>query len=435
MKNRQLKKNFRKPVSNIKKAKTVLKRIPEGVSTIDEYENWFSAMAEEGLFLKWVSAKKARFTVGEPKQMKYGIDVSGEKTNTLRRIENRPKGLVYVTSTFNLYIYSYPVKPDMPDFYKDTAEQTEALENKLKEFKKRVLLFAAGIPLAVLAWVVFELVRSSLFLDMARNTYYFIDLAFILLLGKLIESNRRYKDIRKFSNSLRESGSIGRVVPWKKSRVKLRIGVVVYFSLMALAAYYLLIPAWRADKETTSVDYSTIPIVCFVDTEKDSMRVADPSDGSMGAYLPNYNWSLITPVRFDSWEFEYFTSKNQKDKNPYEVEIDTEVYKLSFAFMRNGFVSELAHEYTPTEAGYVNAGTYYTEVNNPDFDRLLIHKENDFREIVAAKGKGVMWLIYRGPASDETVIDSVAKKITLLSDYQLTGIGKDSKYNWVWRLY
>lgn len=95
----------------------------------------------------------------------------------------------------------------------------------------------------------------------------------------------------------------------------------------------------------------------------------------------------------------------------YSPSINTKVYQLRFPSMGKKLISDLVKK-----CSIKYKGGSYTEINNTDFDLLIIfERENNFKEIFALKGKGVVHVSYSGFADKDSIIKSIAPKIDLIS--------------------
>ena len=53
---------------------------------------------------------------------------------------------------------------------------------------------------------------------------------------------------------------------------------------------------------------------------------------------------------------------------------------------------------------------------HPDLNLLIVHEEEDLKEVFASKGKAVMYVRYYGYADINSVIENMVEKITLISE-------------------
>jgi hypothetical protein len=80
-------------------SKVTRKLRPSDYWRIGEHESWFEDMANEGLHLKRMGLHFAQFNRGEPRKIRYRIDVSSNKGITLEQKQMYAEsGWDYVTS-------------------------------------------------------------------------------------------------------------------------------------------------------------------------------------------------------------------------------------------------------------------------------------------------------------------------------------------------
>jgi len=394
-----------------------MKQRPESITNINEYEHWLSENAAEGLHLrKAFSFDTAEFFKGEPMQMKYRVDFSGNiSTDWQKRNMHLKRGWLVVTSFENYNIFSSPVELKAPEFYSSIIEKIDVIDKQLKIRKKWLIFYIAAIAAAILVLILIEQHISSLILDLTKNDILLFILSIIPLFLRMgPQSARKLKFIKKLRKSVLDEQTGGQNALWKKPGVNRRF-IAALCSLIIIALVgYLLIPATWVFKNTAPVDYSNLPVVSLADIEQNSIPVKE-TGGDNTTDIPSYKWNLLAPTEIEIWASGDFHVLS---------------YKLRFASMSAGIVSGLIKS-TFGESERVK----YTEVKNPNFDELIVYKDNDYKEVIAAKGKAVIWVGYTGPAQDAAIIKAIANKIDILANYKLTGNGYDKKYQWLWRLY
>lgn len=105
--------------------KTVYKLRPSDYWRIGEHESWFADMAAKGFQLKKMGLQFVQFIKGEPKEMKYRMDVSINKKISPELIQMYAEsGWDYVTSNNFFHVFSSPVELNAPELHTDPAEQS-----------------------------------------------------------------------------------------------------------------------------------------------------------------------------------------------------------------------------------------------------------------------------------------------------------------------
>jgi len=394
-----------------------MKQRPESITNMNEYENWLSENAAEGLHLhKAFSFDAAEFFKGEPMQMKYRVDFSGNlSTDWQKRNMHSKRGWTLVTSFQNYNIFSSPVELKASEFYSSITEKIDIIDKQLKIRKKWLIFFITVIPAAILFLFWIELLSSSFIFAITDNDFILIILPIIFPCIRLFqESAWKLKFLKNLRKSVLDEQTGSQNALWKKSGINRRFVAALCFLITAAAVVYLLIPATWVFKNTAPVDYSNLPVVSLADIEKNSVPVIE-TGGDNTDDIPSYKWSPLAPTEIEIWASGDFHVLS---------------YKLRFASMSAGIVSGLIKS-NSGESERVK----YIEVKNPNFDELIVYKDNDYKEVIAAKGKAVIWVGYTGPAKDAAIIKAIANKIDILANYKLTGNGYDKKYQWLWRLY
>lgn len=159
-----------------------------------------------------------------------------------------------------------------------------------------------------------------------------------------------------------------------------------------------------------------LPIVRLADVEKDFELIQKPSsyirDNIDWGNRYSYNWSLIEPVQYQSDENGLVSSKMWKDgSGVYSPSLSTRVYQLRLPIIAESLISDLIKRY-----GFAYRGGEFVEVEHKDFDLLIIHEVEEYKEIFASKGKAVMYVRYLGYADISSEIKLTSQKIDLISD-------------------
>ena len=159
-----------------------------------------------------------------------------------------------------------------------------------------------------------------------------------------------------------------------------------------------------------------LPIVRLADVENNPDLVrAEPeymSDGVDWGNRLTYDWSPLAPVQYETDETGLIPGKLwDGESGEYSPAIHTQVYQLMIPAMADDLVSDLIERYS-----YENTQEEFEEKKHPDLDQLIVHLEENTKEVFAAKGKTVMHVRYHGYADINSVIENVVEKMTALSE-------------------
>ena len=128
-------------------SKTVYKLRPSDYWRIGEHESWFADMAARGFHLKKMGMQFVQFAKGEPKKMKYRIDVSMKKKISPEQIQMyADSGWDYVTSYKSFHVFSSPVELSAAELHTDPVEQSYTI----KELDKKLALNAGFVAIAMI---------------------------------------------------------------------------------------------------------------------------------------------------------------------------------------------------------------------------------------------------------------------------------------------
>lgn len=392
--------------------KTVRKLRPSDYWRIGEHESWFQDMAAKGLHLKKIGIHFAHFVKGEPKQMRYRIDVSMKKKILREQIDiYAESGWDYVTGYGNFHVYSSPEERNASEIHTDPAEQSYTL----KELDKKLAFNAGMVVVAVLLMV--GMLASIWFLD-GTSTYILVDGSAVtqtilsLIIGYLaFNSLQAALSIRALRKDLVAGKPIDHHAPWKKRH---RVNSVIAFLVTIVAGLSAIVPfiqIVKMDTKTLPEVSTDLPIVRLADIEQNPALVRGESefiDDVDWANRYSINWSLVAPVQYESDENGVVPGEMWKDgSGEYSPSITTEFYQLSISGLADNLISDLIKWYNYEN----NSMETYVEKKNPNFDSLIVHEEEELKEVFASKGKKVIYVRYHGYADIGSVIENIVDKL------------------------
>ena len=395
--------------------KTVYKLRPSDYWRIGEHESWFADMAAKGFHLKKMGLQFVKFVKGEPKEMRYRIDVSIEKKITLEQIQMYAEsGWDYVTSNKYFHVFSSPVERNAAELHTDPAEQSYTL----KELDKKLALNAGFVAIAMI--LIIGMLSAIWFLDGTP--------IFVLVEGMAIQqtilaiflgysaytSAQAAISIRALRKNLIEGKQIDHHAPWKKHHRRNSNIAFLFTVVVGLSAILPFIQLVKADTKTLPEASLDLPIVRLADVEQNPDYVrGEPdymSDDVDWGNRYTYYWSPFAPIQYETDENGVVPGKMWKDgSGEYSPSIHTRVYQLSVPGMADNLISDLIKRYR-----YENSDEDFVKTKHPYFDILIVHEEADMKEVFASKGKAVMHVRYYGYAKINSVIENIENKIELI---------------------
>lgn len=399
----------------VNKVKNMLR--PSDFWHIGEHESWFSDMAQEGLHLKKVGIQFVKFTKGEPKQIKYRIDVSqGNKITSEQKEMYSQSGWDYVTSYGVFNVFSSPVELNAPELHTDPAEQAYTLNHLNKKITKNAILVAVAVAVMIVMIVAFWFRDSAHYLALVEGIIIQQATLIIIELYVVYTSVQPAISLRALQKTLSAGKPINHSAPWKRQHKAKLIVASFYIVLAIFASIHPFMQLTMGYTKTMPVASTDLPIVILADVEQNTALVRKSSlhirDNVDWANRYSYDWSLFAPLQYQTDEQGVVPNEMWKDgSGAYSPSIHTWVYKLNFPDMHEGVLSDLIKRY-----GMKYEGGEFLEIENPYFDKLIVHEGDSFKEIFAYKGKGVVYIRYFGYADIDSIIGATVEKINLISD-------------------
>ncbi|MEK5068675.1 DUF2812 domain-containing protein [Sporosarcina sp. FSL K6-1508] len=384
---------------------------------IGEHESWFQDMAAKGFHLKKMGLRFAHFVKGEPKKMRYRIDVAINKKNIPEQIEMyADSGWDYVTGYQYFQVYSSPVERNAPELHTDPAEQSFTLS----ALGKKLAFNAVMVVVALLLMI--GMLSAIWFLD-GTPTFVLIDglavqqtILSILFVYLAYISLQAAISIRALRKDLIEGKPINHHAPWKKHY---RLNSIIAFLFTIVAGLSAIVPFGQLIKNDTKTLPETnldLPIVRLADVEQNPALVRGESsymrDNVDWGNRYTYKWSPLAPIQYESDENGVVPGKMWGDgSGEYSPSIHTRVYQLSVPALADNLIADLIkrHNYEYSDDDFV-------ETKHADLNLLIVHEEDDFKEVFASKGKAVIYVRYYGYANINSVIENIVDKIKLFTE-------------------
>lgn len=384
--------------------KTIHRLKPGGSWRIGELESWLSHMSEKGWHLKGIDGRLAKFTKGEPKKIKYRVEVSS-KTEFLsdEQIEMYKEfGWIYIDNWFNdgfrrSYVFSSLEELNAPELHTDPAEQSFTLKDLNRNLRDSIILNSL-------------LIASGLFMSYGiffsndtpyRNLVQYGTLAsflpFLLMFYFFIGIIRNWLSIKKLKKQLSEGKFINHKANWKPALFFTRCNAAAYLMLtLFLVLYANKVSTTQASTELP-ISNSSTPIV-FLNEIDDNFTRYDSDYNKLYSHE-----SIFTSVNYYTMENGKLSSKTNKNE-VYKSSLSNIVYKVHFENMVPKVVEDMVFL----------SNRKYIKTTNEDFDLLYINKAAEGFNIIASRGHGIIELHYTGNVSLENILSALSSKLELI---------------------
>lgn len=392
-------------------SKTVLKLRPNDYWRIGEHESWFTDMAANGLHLKKVGYRFVKFEKGEPKNIRYRIDVNEDRLTDEQEELYKEYGWEFITAYGKFSVFSSPEELGAPELHTDAVEQSYTLEALGKDLRLNVIL----LPLMMVIFL--GVMYSAIFLTrtpfQAMIKGQFVQLCFIVIAEfyvfyTIIQS---YRSIRALRKSLLEGTPIDHHANWQKNRwLSNSIGgffVLLSFMMIILPIMTLIMTT----NDALPMEITSLPIVRLAEIENNSDLVRQTFyhlDGIDRSNRINYDWSPLATIQYQANERGIIANVKWKDNSgEYSPSVNNFYYKLTFPRMAEGFINDLA------EILLYKGDEEIQIIKHPDFDNLYIVEDGETKQIFASIGRNVLYLDYHGNADIDHIIKLMSEKLSI----------------------
>ncbi|WP_282155004.1 DUF2812 domain-containing protein [Cytobacillus gottheilii] len=397
--------------------KAVYKLRPNDNWRIGEHESWFADMAAHGFFLKKMGIPFAKFVKGEPKKMRYRIEVnSGDEITSEQKQMYAESGWEYVTSYNLFHVFSSPADLQAPELHTDPAEQAftlEALDNKLT-FNTIIMITSVLVFIGLQAaiWIP-EDTPSLAFVEATSINHLILTIVLLYSTNVLLQAAI---SIRKLRRNLIEGKPIEHHAPWRKRFRNQHIIGLLYTIIAALAPTVPFVQLIKTDTQTLPEKPTPdLPIVRLADIENSPDYIREEptyfSDGVDWGNRYSFNWSPIAPLQYETSEHGFIPGEIQKYGEEYSSSLDTKVYQLRFPSLAEPVISDLIQS-----RSFQTEREDFIETSHPELDLLITYDKHKTKMVFAHKGNAVMYASYYGHTNIETIIKNTVEKIKLISE-------------------
>lgn len=393
-------------------SKFVYKLSPNNCWQIGKYESWFSDMSKEGLHIVSVGKFFTKFEKDEPKNMKYRIDISYNENHVaddkIKLCEDN--GWTYVNSynsssgitrNHKFQIFSSPEDLNGSELPCDPISQIRTLKDLKGDLITSSSFFAVFLVVYILLMcLLLFILDKPLYLTLVSAQFH---MCLILILecfyvgGVLIQNT---SSINRLIKSISKGESINHKMPWKDNSYIFQRLSIFLFSIMLL---YLFSQLYTGRKHNITNELVGLPVVTLCEIEDTTNLIRTGTTYS--TIKESNNYTLTTNI----FASEYNSSEHST-KNGCDLTLSTKFYKLTFPSMADNLLSDLVKEYSYRDS--------FTEMNNPNFDYLLVNEENNnysneaHHTIFVARGNKVMYVQYYGKADLDKILDVISEKMS-----------------------
>lgn len=395
--------------------KTVYKLRPSDYWRIGEHESWFADMAANGFHLKKMRLQFVQFVKGEPKKMRYRIDVSINKKITPEQIQMYAEsGWDYVTSYNFFHVFSSPVELNAPELHTDPAEQSYTL----KELDKKLAMNAGIVAVAMTLMIV--MLSAIWFLDETPTLVLVEGIAIqqtiltIFIGFSAYTSLQAAISIRALRKDLIGGKPIDHHAPWRKHHRLNSVIALLFTAVVGVGSIIPFVQLAKGDTKTLPEASLDLPFVRLADVEQNPALVRGEStymsDNVDWGNRYTYEWSPLAPVQYETDENGVVPGRMWKDgSGEYSPSMHTRVYQLSIPSIADNLISDLIKRYN-----YDYSGEDFVKTKHPTFDHLIVHEDEAMKEVFASKGKAVIHVRYYGYADINSIIENIEEKIEII---------------------
>lgn len=380
---------------------------------INEYEGYFSEMSAMGFHIKKIGKFFLYFEEGEPKYLKYRIDMvkKDKKEEKEGRITSlRTKGWDFVCEKDMFLLFSSPENSNLKELYDTPEEQRLAIReanNKIHGRKLTNIIFSIiGIAVVFYIFYIKLFVKRNFFLSL-NDIESFIKIISLFL--PILSSTRGRRSIEKLEKTLAGNEFLSHQGDYLLLKTRYILRKLMYFLLMVVVIVSGLISVLRNEEILLEEieDLESLPVITLEYIEKEPLIPdiqAHRRDGNF--YYGNVlhkNWSLFMPKYYILVESGKFRDSNEKT-----ISLESDYYLASFDFIAEGLVGDIRHR----EADKGKALNFIKTQKEDNISVAYGFETEDEIILLCRYGRQVIYLRYEnGSASMEDLVDLVMDKL------------------------
>jgi hypothetical protein len=389
-------------------SKTVKRVILDDIWAIGRNESWFSDMAKLGLHLQKIRGGFAHFEKGEPKDIKYRIDVL-KHAPTIDQLDfYQDCGWTLAAVYKNFYIFSSPEDSGSPELHTDPAEQSYTLGDLDRLLKRNVVIVIFAVLLMAAMILGMYLISEWPVLLMVEGDILQQTLLLTVELYVCFTVIRNYFAVRTLKQALSEGRSINHKEDWKKARL-MNGGISALFLLTAVLCIILPIYDMVAWKEVALPEEAVnLQVVRLAEIEDDPRLTRDEYITEDGLDFNNqvvYDWSPLAPVQHEVREHGLMKGEMWEDlSGEYSPSITSKYYRLLIPKMAESLLQDLTQRYVYDPDDVVREAVF------KGFDKVYISEKNQMTQVFAIRGREVFYFRYIGWKTAEDILPLLENK-------------------------
>lgn len=278
-----------------------------------------------------------------------------------------------------------------------------------------ILFMTVIAPILIFIFLWYILFKDST-PSLAILDHFTMQTIMLLIIGSrgFYETTSSYLDIRSLRKNLLDGKPIDHNAPWKNRNRKSKTISQILTIISIVVFIFPLISIKKGETKTLPLTTPNLPIVRLAEIEQnpDIIREVSNVDEEIDfANFYNYDWNILAPIQYETHERGIVPNKIwEDDGSPYDPFVTTNTYKLAIPNMSQGVFNGLIKKSKAYSDGE------FIEVDNPNFEKLVIFNHERFTEVFAYKGSDVIKVRYSGQAEVNNIIKAIVDKMQLISD-------------------
>ncbi len=389
--------------------KLVKKLMLDDIYAIGRNENWFSAMARQGLHLRKFGRIFVYFEKGEPKETKYRIDYLKGTPSQEQLDVYHDCGWDFIANNGDFYVFSTDEKSCSPELHTDAIEQGFSLSELDKRLRNNLIIISIAMFLFLGMMAGIYVLNDEPFLFMIKGQFVQQMLLVIVELYVFYAVIRNYVVVHNLKKSLLQGQGINHNEDHRKARVLSGILAGIYLSIALFTVFIPFTDITKSKDYTLPKADTDLPVIRLAEIEQNPDLVRETGYNGNNIDWANrvsHDWSLLAPVQYEIEEHGIVNGEMWADKSGmYSPSITTRYYKLTFDSMAKNLTFDLINRYVRRDDIEIK------EFNCPGLDKIYIAEDDIRKQIFAYLGNQVMHITYYGKEKIEDIIPLISYKL------------------------
>lgn len=366
--------------------RNIRKIMPSGMYRTGMLETWFHDMSLEGLHVNEFGYYLAAFDKGEPKDIRYSMDIMAKDPGKEELQVFSDCGWEQVSYRWDVHLFRTDGNSGARPLHTDKTDRELSIRKLERKMNRGIAVQLILLILVIIATVYILMYDKDSFLTFLERGTSSLTFYFVLFLILTVRSYEEFAGIRELGRHLR--GEEEQKIEWKQP-MRIRKGYVAALAVILIIAISVTL---------YEITDTGLRAVDGYPASKDILRLSDIETRN-DLYSENEQNLLYYQPKSVIADSMFTGSEKMWSSDGYEANISLYFYDLRFQSASKRVIE--GWEYRLSKKGL-------TKIDDPFLDYLSFEEKPGGCYVFASKGDLVLIAMYTGDESHSLVVSSVS---------------------------